>query len=238
MDMETRIRMVDIARGSAIVLMIIYHTAFDINFLGLSPLAMSEGPWSLLQKLTGFMFVSIAGISLALSERGNRTGYERHFKRALRLGIIALLITAATWVYPHEPFVKFGVIHMLALATLIAPFFLRFGVVNVLLGLLIIIGGIMINEHTTDNPWLFWLGLRTADYTSLDHYPLLPWFGVFLIGTFAGSKIEQKKQPEKPSGIAALLGWMGRHSIQIYILHQPALMAILMLISASGILGP
>jgi uncharacterized membrane protein len=147
-----------------------------------------------------------------------------HVKRAAKLGAVALLISAATWLYSPEGFIRFGIIHMIAVSTLIAPFFLRFGKLNIVIGLAIILAGLQ--AHYTDNGFLFWLGPIRYDYMAFDHYPLVPWFGLVLIGLELGKRIGSWKKIVPVNGLLSLLG---RNSLLIYIIHQPLLIAALLL---------
>jgi uncharacterized membrane protein len=216
-----RIEEVDVLRGVAIVLMVIYHLFFDLHFLGMASIDLYDLPWVLFQRVVGTLFLLVVGISLVLSEK--KKGH--HAKRAAKLGAVALLITVATWVYPHTGFIRFGIIHMIALSTLIAPFFLRFGRLNIVIGLLVIAAGIEI--HYTDIDYLFWLGLIRPDYMAFDHYPMVPWFGIVLIGMELGKRIEEWKGYVPVSSILSLLG---RNSLLIYLIHQPLLIAMFLLL--------
>ncbi|MBN1170153.1 DUF1624 domain-containing protein [Candidatus Micrarchaeota archaeon] len=213
-----RIGEVDAIRGIAIILMIVYHFFFDLDYLGIADIPLQDIGWVLFQRVTASLFLVLAGISIVLSEKRHHS-YPRHAKRAFFLGMIALLITAATWIFPHEGFIKFGIIHMIALSTLIAPLFLRFGWLNAVLGIMIIAAGMQV--HYTDIGYLFWLGPITTDYFALDHYPLVPWFGLILIGTYIGQKIEFKNRKR---------GWLetiGKNSLLVYLLHQPVIYLLL-----------
>jgi len=191
---RSRITGLDAARGTAILLMIAYHFFFDLDFLGISlpgigHIDMSGAFWFFLPRLIGSLFILIVGISMALSESKNKEGYAHHVKRGIFLAGIALTITLATWIYPHEGFIQFGIIHLIAASCFIAPFFFRFGKLNVLIGLAIIVAGIGAQTMQTDSHLLFWLGITYPGYTALDHYPLLPWFGFVLVGIYAGQTL-------------------------------------------------
>ncbi len=237
--MQGRITSVDAARGAAIVMMVAYHFFFDIRYFGIANVDLQGVPLTLLQRATGTLFVLIAGVSLTLSERKNKEGYAHHLKRAAMLGAVALLITVATWIYPHDGFIQFGVIHMLALSTLIAPFFFRFGWVNAVLGALIVLAGIGMNGMATDTHWLFWLGINDPGYHALDNYPMLPWFGVVLIGIWLGQSLfpaaAAVKRAARLPGEPAL-AFLGRNSLAIYLAHQLALVGTIMALRAIGIL--
>ncbi len=237
----SRIIEVDMARGLAVVLMIVYHLAFDLYYFRMAGINIFEPHWVALQRLIGTGFLLLVGISIVLSERRNKEGYTHHLKRAAKLGIVALLITLATWIYPHTAFIKFGVIHAIAACTLIAPLLMRLGRLNLVLATLLIAGGFFIGEIHTDNPYLFWIGLTTNDYQALDHYALIPWLGVVLagmtIGPYVMEKLDQRKKRQDEAG--EFLALLGRNSLMIYLIHQPILIATLFLVktAASTIFG-
>lgn len=236
--MRDRITAVDAARGLAIMMMVAYHIAFDIQYFGIANVDLQGIPLTLLQRVTGTLFVLIAGVSLTLSESRNREGYLHYVKRGLMLGAVALLITVATWIYPHDGFIQFGVIHMIALSTLIAPLFFRFGWVNAVLGAAIVLagigtGGIQVSTHA-----LFWLGINDPGYHALDNYPMLPWFGVVLIGIWLGQTLFPAGAVKRAARLPceAALAVLGRNSLAIYLTHQLVLVGIIMALRAIGIL--
>jgi uncharacterized membrane protein len=235
-----RITAVDTARGLAILMMVAYHITFDIQYFGIAAIDLNSLPLLLLQRVTGTLFVMIAGVSLTLNESHNKEGYVHYLKRGLMLGAVALLITIATWIYPHEGFIQFGVIDMLALSTLIAPFFFRFGWVNLTLGAIIVLvgiwlgtSGIYVSTHA-----LFWLGINDPGYYALDNYPMLPWFGVVLIGIWLGQTlfpaftdvVMRIRVPGEDT-----LASLGKNSLVIYLVHQPLIVGIILLLQNHGI---
>jgi uncharacterized membrane protein len=226
-----RITEVDALRGVAIAMMAAYHFIFDIYYLGLAQVDLQFLPILLFQRSTGTLFLLLAGASVWLSEIRNREGYARHARRGLLLAAVAMLITLATWIYPRQGFITFGIIHMIAASTLIAPLFLRLGRLNILLGLLLIIAGFFIGSVETDSRLLFPLGIAYPGYTALDYYPLIPWFGVVLIGMEAGRIIfPQGKARWKTydSAWARGLAFLGRNSLAIYLAHQPLMLGAMM----------
>jgi uncharacterized membrane protein len=222
-----RIAAVDALRGIAILLMIVYHFFFDLDFFGFIDINLFDAGWLIFQRSVAVLFLLVVGISLTLSESKNKEGYKRHAKRGLRLAGVAMLITAATWIYPHKGFIMFGIIHFIAAATLIAPFFLRFGWKNVLLGLVIILAGFYVDTLRTDSTYLFWLGIVYPGYQPLDHYSIIPWLGIVLIGIYAGKRLLQQKSIGMP-GWAGGLAFLGRHALLIYLIHQPILIGALL----------
>ncbi|MBU0527965.1 DUF1624 domain-containing protein [Candidatus Micrarchaeota archaeon] len=216
---------IDAFRGVAIVLMIIFHLTFDLEFLRIVHFNFEDLWLVLFQRVVGTMFLLLVGISLILSEKKNNEGYKRHLKRAVKLGAVALLISIATWIVAPTDFIKFGVIHCIAVSTLMAPLFFRFKWLNLILGIILIITGISV--HYTEIDYLFWLGWITHTYTALDHYPLIPWFGVVLIGLFLGKVMPEFKVKNK---LTESLTYLGRNSLLIYVIHQPLIISLLLLL--------
>lgn len=75
--------------------------------------------------------------------------------------------------------------------------------------------------------WLYPLGLTAPGFYSADYFPLLPWFFLFLLGTgLGGWCLENREAPLLALRLPAALTWPGRHSLVIYVLHQPVLYGI------------
>jgi uncharacterized membrane protein len=235
-----RIIEIDALRGVAILMMVIYHFIFDIRFLGFASFDLYSLPLVLFQRSTGSLFILLAGVSIVLSESRNTEGYMHHVKRAVLLGAVALAISLATWIYPHDAFITFGIVHFLALSTFIAPFFFRFGKLNAVLGIAFIAMGLVAGGIETDSGLLFWLGLPNANYTALDYYPMLPWFGIILFGLSIGQTIFKNGEPVwKPmpatSPLSGFLSFLGKNSLTIYLIHQPILIGLMLGMKALGI---
>lgn len=226
-----RITEIDALRGVAIILMVIYHFLFDLNFFGLTNIDIHSVPMVLFQKTIAVLFIGLVGISLTLSENQNKRGYITHFWRGLKLGNIAIVITAATWIFPHDGFITFGIIHMIALSTLIAPLFFKLGKWNFLLGLGLIGLGIWINTLVVETQFLFWLGLLFQGYHALDYYPMLPWFGLVLIGMAIGHEIYRNNEAifNIKNKLVDKLAVLGKNSLAAYLVHQVILVGIILI---------
>ena len=84
---------------------------------------------------------------------------------------------------------------------------------------------------TTQTPQLWLFGFTTPDFASADYFPLLPWFFVFLLGTWAGRYVKAGRLPQWfYTAKAPRLALVGRHALLLYVLHQPALYALTMLL--------
>jgi uncharacterized membrane protein len=152
---------------------------------------------------------------------------------------LGLVITAVTFIYPGRGFVLFGVLHCIGLSIVLSYPLLPYRRLNLLFGGAIVIAGAIISWYTFATPAFVWLGFVPPDFYSIDYFPILPWFGVVLIGVFLGNTLYQNHGGaigEGSSKRAAPLRsfcYLGRHSLIIYLLHQPIILALLSPFAAS-----
>lgn len=223
---------VDLIRGLAVVGMVIFHTIFDLDYLGLSGLPPESFPVNILGKATAIAFVFLAGVSLHLSRSrqvlyGGRPVFIKYLRRGLLLIFLGLLITAATLIYPGDGYVVFGVLHLIGLSTILSyPLLLR-PKACLLAAAMAISAGIYLESQPFHSLWLVWLGFVPCGFYSLDFFPVFPWFGVVLTGIWAGSiaypgYCRAFSLPAVSSiWIAGKVCFLGRHSLAIYMAHQP-----------------
>jgi uncharacterized membrane protein len=148
---------------------------------------------------------------------------------------LALGITLVTYIVIGRGFIVFGILHLISISILLAYPLLRLGRMNLLLGLAAILLGLYIQELEVDFFWLIWLGLAPRSFTSLDYVPLLPWFGVVLMGMAGGALLYKDLGRRFP--LPDISAWppvrglifLGRNSLAIYILHQPLLLGLIYL---------
>lgn len=237
---------VDYCRGIAVFMMILFHTVFDLAYFGVFPIDVNSGPWKLLAICTASLFLLLVGVSLTLSgARAYRVMDKRSFLvKYLRRGggimVLGLLITLVTLVMaPGEP-ILFGILHLIGLSVMLSPLFLRrpwecLAAAMVIIPLGWIISGI-------PGPlWLAWLGVHPQHFASLDYTPLLPWIGVVFIGVFLGHLLypdgERRYQmPENPVPGKKAISLIGRHSLAIYVLHQPVLLLMISILFSISVL--
>ncbi|MBI4173889.1 MAG: DUF1624 domain-containing protein [Candidatus Aenigmarchaeota archaeon] len=220
----------DAARGLAVICMVAFNWSFALRYLGVYTFTDGWLYWWLFPRSVAGAFILIAGISLALSMARKRP-YGHFLKRGLSIFGLGLLVTAGVWLYLGQPLITFGILHFIGVAVVLAPAFAPLGKWNLLLGLLLIGLGAYAGVQEVDVPWLFWLGLKDGGYAALDYFPLLPWFGLFLIGLAVGQiRYAGKKAPKSSDklGMRQLAG-LGQHSLAIYLVHQPLLVGLLLL---------
>ncbi|HOI58011.1 MULTISPECIES: heparan-alpha-glucosaminide N-acetyltransferase [unclassified Methanoculleus] len=239
---------IDLARGVAVVTMIVFHSAFDLNFFGVLPLDVSGGFLRMLAYLTASTFIFLVGVSFTISyARAERrlTGRDlalKYARRGLSIFALGLVITTVTWLFLPSVYIVFGILHFIGIAVLLAPLFARFGTTNLIIAsIACLLAGYATNAVT--GPWgLLWLGIHPASFASLDYVPLLPWFGLVLAGMACGSLF----YPDGVRGFtlrtaepaaARPLSILGRHSLAIYFLHQPLILLLIAVLAPDAVTG-
>jgi uncharacterized membrane protein len=226
---------IDVARGCALALMIAYHFSFDLNLFARLGIDFDRDPrWFGFRVLIVSLFLLLVGVSQSLARRqGMDQG--RYLKRLGLLAGCAGLITLATRLVFPDTYIFFGILHFIAVASVLGLLTWRLYYLNLVLGLVLIVIGIGVAHPWFDQAWLQWVGLMTHKPPTEDYVPLLPWFGVVLIGQFLGRWLMQTPRGmgvmewtgTRP--LSRLLAWGGRHSLLIYMVHQPLLFGLLYL---------
>jgi uncharacterized membrane protein len=236
-----RLPAIDCLRGVALVAMVVYHTAFDLYADRLiSTDIFSDLGWETLARATASTFLALAGVGMVLSTRG---GFRP--KRYLRrLGLIAggaAAVSLATWWFDPATFVFFGILHEIVVASVLAlPFLWLPAALTAAAGAGVIALPFFFSSPVFDAPALWWVGLSTIPPVTVDYVPIFPWFGVVLIGIVIGRLVVRYQaviatfQPRNL--LVRALAFGGRHTLPIYLIHQPLIIGALSL--AVAVLPP
>ncbi len=237
-----RIRVIDIARGVALLAMAIYHFTWDLEFFGyLEPGTTAQGGWKLFARAIASSFLFLVGVSLVLAHaRGVR--WKPFAIRLAQVAAAAAAISIITYFAVPNGFIFFGILHQIALASLLGVIVLRLpALVLIALSFLAIAAPAFLRSAIFDMPWLWWVGLSSNNPPSNDYVPLFPWFGAVVLGMATAKIARQTDAMEglrsiQPGRWAHLLEWGGQHSLAFYLLHQPILIACVWL--GSQVLPP
>jgi len=225
---------VDVLRGVALCLMLFYHFMYDLRYFVHIPYKVGEGRWAVFADLIATMFVGLAGLSLTLSrarwlQRHTGSYWPHLIRRGIRILGYGMLVTVATWFVDPAETVHFGILHLIGVSIMLAGPFLPLRWLNVVFATLAILLGRWLS-HQVVPAHLYWglpFGFVPEGYTSFDYRPLFPWFGVMLLGIALGNALYPHGQRRWP--LPALggkywvhaLAWLGRHTLVIYLGHQP-----------------
>lgn len=234
--MTKRIWELDALRGLCIIGMILVHLLFNLHFL-FGVIDLRNASWFyFLSEWGGIPFFLISGICATFSGRTLLRGIVVFgcglLCSAVTVGMYLLGFTGAGFI------IYFGVLHCLGICMVIWPVCKKLP--NTLLLLLsagIIALGLYIGANVhSETLWLLPFGLVPETFTTSDFFPLLPNFGYFLLGSFLGKTLYRRRQTLLP-GIdpnllpLRFLRLCGKHSLVIYLLHQPVLTGLCFLLA-------
>ena len=230
-----RLLPLDLARTAALLGMVLYHFTFDLQMFGLVPAGTAGSGWLYwLARVVAGSFLMFAGFSLRLAQ-GHGFRRRAFLMRWLRVAGAAALVTLVTLFALPDYYVFFGILHSIAVCSLIGLAFLRLPApLTVLAAAAAVAAPSVLAGPGFDAAWLRFLGLHTQPTQTVDFVPLLPWLGPFLAGLALARLAERAgliAWAERWSATAPLalhrLGWPGRHTLAIYLLHQPVPFAAL-----------
>ncbi len=244
---KKRLVLLDLLRGVGILFVMWYHLIYDLEeFYGVCGFIFSD--WmNVFRDCMVMMLVLISGICCRFS--------RNNLKRGFICLAAAMCLTLVTYFVNPSAYIRFGVLHMFGASMLLygilqpllkkdrpyaaIPLFcafllffpLSFGALGIYRAALI-----ELPQALYQTPFLFWLGLPNESFVSTDYYPLLPWTLLFFCGAVLGETV--KKLPDwayrerfKP------LSMIGRHTLLLYLLHQPVYYAVFWLLGLLGIGG-
>ena len=245
---KPRIHLIDELRGFAIFCMVFFHAFFTVGFI-------FEAHWG--QQLFYFfapaepyfagLFILISGVACNLS--------HSNLERGVKLALVALAVTLVTYlakdIIGEHNLITFGILHMLACCMLL------YGLINkylklvpswlgILLNVLLFVLTFQVAKGSIGIPFLFtvnlpgeWystsflfmFGLTTKGFISSDYFPLLPWLFLFFAGTYLGRIGIKRKFPKFMfRRYVPFFGFLGRHSLLIYLAHQPVIIGLCYLV--------
>lgn len=221
--LPARIGGIDALRGVCILLMAAFHFVYDLYFYCGFPRWVIANPFmTFAQVASSGGFILLAGFSSQLSRSNLRRGFK-----VLLCGVGVSLVT---WFWGD--FIRFGILQFLGCAMVL------YGLTRRLWeklprwpALIVYIILFMVTRRllpaVLDVPFLYPFGIVSPDFRSADYFPLLPWFFLFLAGAWLG-RFRDRLGERFCAFRAPVLNALGRHSLAVYLLHQPVLVVVAM----------
>ena len=175
-----------------------------------------------------------------------RTSLQRLTKHPVSGLLAGALVTAVTVLFMPEDVVLFGVLTLLGSAMGITALLEKAlrkippavgAVVSVaLFGLTYHAqlgylgfgdGWVLLPRFLYQNLFTAYLGFYPEGFFSTDYFPLVPWLFLFWVGFFLHHLVGRERMEPLHHSICPTLGWLGRHSLVVYLLHQPVLYGVL-----------
>ncbi len=245
---KKRVRLLDFLRGASVVSMVLYHGMFDLVYLfGVDIAWYPQMPGYIWQQSICWVFILVSGASLHYG--------KKVWKRGLFVLGCALLVSVVSFVAMPGQRVVFGILHFMGTAMLLSvPLRPLLKKISAMPGALVCFLLFMLTktvpsgslgfgdiklwalpEALYQTDYLFFLGLPGPNFFSADYFSLIPWVFLFFTGYFAWGLVKGKFVAKKPGKNP--FEWAGRHSLEIYVVHQPLLYGLCLLLQAVGVLA-
>lgn len=238
---DRRWHLIDALRGLALLNMLAMHALYDVNVVfGREPGWALRPGVHVWQQYICWSFILIAGLAYAW-------GRKRNLRRGVLLNLFGFAITAVTLLFVPQEAIWFGILNFLgcailltlalekglnrlpaaaglALCALLFWFFFRINAGVLGFGLRV--------PAALYRIWILTpLGFPHPDFRSSDYFPLLPWIFLFWCGFYLKRLFDQSPACRRAARTKIpLLSAIGRHTLPVYLLHQPVLMGICYLI--------
>ncbi len=231
---KERYHLLDSLRGLWLVMMIIYHTMVDVMLLDEGSFSVYNNVCYVFQQTIGWGFIFLSGMCRAIG--------RRHLRRGLTVLAAAAVVSFVSYAFMPGYGINFGVLVLLGSSMLLvipleklikdtyAPFGFLISMVlfmltrNVAEGNLGFEGLVFADlpDFLYQNAITAYLGFPPADFASGDYYPLIPWFFLYMCGYFFWKYFGGKVWLQKPLTVKIpVLAFLGRHSLLVYLIHQP-----------------
>lgn len=220
---QSRIYSIDLIRCAAIVLMVIFHFIYDLKFFGYVTWDIPDGPgWRQFRQVILTLFFVCVGFSLAVVH-GKRFQPHHFFKRMLLLVLASIAVTISSLIMAPDNWIFFGVLQFIAVASVICVPLSGYPKAALLIGLIIILS---FNLGWVSSIWPFQpIRHLLPEYTN-DYVGLFPWTGIVMLGIWLAYQPFVGKDPLKKWGNVKWVLFASRHSLIIYLLHQPIMFAV------------
>lgn len=236
-----RLPLIDWLRGLSIILMVIYHFCYDLDFFGYIDTAFGQNWWIPFRYVIVIGFLSLVGVSLVMTHQ-RAIKWANMNKRSLQLLIACVFVSGSGYFIAAHKITVFGILQFILVASWLALPFINKPILALCLGIGVFILGHTFTHSVFDSVWIHWIGMAENIRPALDYVPLFPWFGVVLIGVFVGHWFRSEKGQvvgkytltNHRSAVIAksnrLIEVMGQHSLIIYLVHQPLMFGIFYLL--------
>lgn len=221
-----RLAWIDLARTLALVCMAVFHFTLDLEMFGyVARGTTTSGGWSVFAKGIAGTFIALAGYSLVLAQ-GRKLRWGSFLRRLGMIVAAAAAVSLATYVVFPASYIYFGILHSIAACSLLGLIFLRaHWAVPAVGAIAVLLMAELYGRAFLGPPWMAFTGLTANIPPTMDYEPLIPWLAPFLAGMALAKAIPPATFEPAWGGsrLAQRLGWPGRHSLAVYLVHQPVL---------------
>lgn len=247
---QRRIYLLDELRGFAIICMVFHHMFYDIGFVLHYDIGYKIFNYlCVFQPFFWAIFIITSGVCSRLSRNTVRRGIIV-FAAGLAVTLVTAVIMPAIGITGAE--IYFGVLSCLGISMIITGIFMplinKLGKKGSIAGMAVSAVLFLITYSVSEGSLFFglvelpqalysnnicaFLGFHNGSFFSADYFPLIPWLFMFLFGAFLGKWAKDGALPKAfYKSRVKFFQKAGKNSLWIYLLHQPALYAVMYLIS-------
>lgn len=212
--MHKRDDALDLMRGLAIIMMVIFHFIYDLNYFGFIDINLHTNKIGIYWRyLIVFLFLLAVGISMVISYK--IFDIDKFINRILLLGFCATSISLITYLLFPQSWIYFGIIHLICVSSIITIFFINKPNISLIITIAILA---LSYFDIVKLSFIYKYLSNILPKNTLDFYPLFPWIAIIFLGIYLGHNRSyyQKIFFLRNKSIQML----GRHSMMIYMLHQ------------------
>jgi uncharacterized membrane protein len=230
---QDRIQAIDFIKGIDIVFMVLFNYSITLDYFKLIEIPSGYLYHYILPISIASIFIFMSGVTAYVSyEKHKEQLIRKYFIRGMKLLFFAILITLFTYVFVRPNTIFFGILHFFAVTSFLIPIFIKYNKLNLIAGLSVILSGVYLQQRTFNYPYLLWVGFIPENFSTFDYFPLIPYLGIILLGIYYSGYIVKKIEGIKfTGGFPEIFMFLGKHSLSVYLIHQPLLILLLM---ASG----
>ena len=214
--------------------MTVFHFAYDLMLFDLQePGYTKQFHWKYLAKTVATTFLLVTGASLYLAHV-ERIRWRGWYRRFIKITAAALAITIVTRLALPESFVFFGILHVIAFASVVGLAFVQLPWwLSLASGLAVLAISATVQMEFLNAPLWHWTGISAVTPTSIDYFPVFPWLAPALLGIGLARLLHERELlkplavPKLDGSAGRFLKFLGRHSLVYYLLHQPVLVGLL-----------
>ena len=248
-ESQKRCHLIDEYRGFVVINMIAYHAIWDLVYMfGVDLKWYKSSLGTIWQQWICWSFILLSGYCWQMG--------KRHLVRGLEVFGAGALVSIVTIMLTPDARIMFGVLTLLGSSMLLLiPFDRMLRKIQPAIGMLISFVAFVLTYRINrgylgvldktlislpkewySNWFATFLGFTEPGFFSTDYFSIIPWFFLYVTGYYGYTLVQKKEGNQRflTKSICPPLGWIGRHALVIYLLHQPVIYGVLSILFSLG----
>lgn len=217
---NNRLFLLDNIRGIAFIFMIIHHIFYFYDVSRNYNTSYANNKFvSISGKIARTIFILLAGYATYSAyqkySKENKSHIKQRFFKSFEILVHAGFISGLTYILYPEYFIRFGILHFLAVGTLIAAPLSPYPILTIL----VFLASIYIKYPRVNN-FIDTITGSNVQYSMMDYFSLKKALPILLFGLIIGQHFDINKLniPFLKNNLP-ILTYLGKNSLNIYTLH-------------------